>query len=289
MANLDFWDESPLHNLYDPGANSLSVTFKTHLNYVKCMARLTENLVIDLHVNPTAPLDPAMITKFSTLARITETSIEGEQEACKREKAYAQVAAPWIPVKCYYRLYYLESVFLYLLNGSVVGFSHGGHFKVKQALIRLLKDEEISLSGTSASELSTIVTWQIANGYVASSGSTITATYHTSVACSQSLRKKLAEYIEIDWKQSEKIKDYRTRASQTKKVEMLSPKEFCLLDYFYWMRIKTNYRDADFLDFDNNVNEDDAYEYLTYNIKAANQYAMALSTAIAELKIRRRM
>jgi hypothetical protein len=275
--------------LYQPGANSLSVTFKTHLNYIKCMARLMENLAIDIHINPTTRLNPTILTKFDTLARITATSIEGEKKACDREKAYAQVASPWIPVKCYYRLYYLESMLLYLMNGSTIGFGHGGHSKVKQAILRLLKDDTISISGTHATSLSTITNWQTANSYRSAPGSTITASYHSTTECIESLKKKVAVYIEIDWKQNENILNYKTDAARAKRSDGLHTKEFCLLDYFYWMRIKANYRDIDFLDFDNNVNEDDAYEYLNYYIKASNLYAASLMDAIGELKVNRNM
>jgi hypothetical protein len=110
MRSLPFGSPIPTI-LYHPGANSLSVTFKTHLNYIKCMTRLTEGLVINIHISPHTPLETRMLVKFDTLARITTKSIQGEKDACDREKAYAQVASPWIPVKCYYRLYYLESIF----------------------------------------------------------------------------------------------------------------------------------------------------------------------------------
>lgn len=275
--------------LYRPGANSLSVTFKTHLNYIKCMSRLTDSIVISMPSLPSAHLDPRPLAKFDTLARITANSIQGEKDACDSERAYAQVASPWIPVKCYYQLYYLESTFLYLLDESLVGFNHGGHSRVKQAIVRHLQRGTISLYGVHATELSTIVNWNAADSYRTTSGANITESYHGTADCVESLRKKISEYIEIDWKQSKKIVNYRTVAARAKKVAILHPKEFCLLDYFYWMRIKANYRDIDFLDFDNNVNEEDAYEYLTYYVRATSNYAATLNTAIGVLKSSRSM
>lgn len=274
---------------YRPGANSLSVTFKTHLNYVKCIVRLTDGIVININLNPTSQLNSSVLRKFDSLARITTNSIQGEKDACDREKAYAQVASPWIPVKRYYYLYYLEANFLYLLNGSMAGFNRGGHSKVKQEFIRLLADGTISLSGVHARDLGAVVTWQAANYYSTRAGSNITENYHNTSACTESLRKKLAEYIEIDWKQNGRIKNYRTLNARSKRTTELFPKEFCLLEYFYWMRIKANYRDVDFLDFDNNVNEDGAYEYLAYYIRASDQYATALNNAISILKTKRGM
>lgn len=274
---------------YSPGANSLSVAFKTHLNYVKCMARLTEDVVMNIRVKPHAQLNDQILSKFERLAKITDKSIQGEKDACDRERAYAQVASPWIPVKCYYRLYYLESIFLYLLEGSTLGFAPGGHYGVKQAIVRLLKDGTIALSGSNSVDLGTIVTWETANKYVITSGSNISESYHCNPGCTESIRKKIAEYIELDWKQKQKIVHYYTATAKSKKSSELLPLEFCLLDYFYWMRIKANYRDVDFLDFDNNVNEEDSYEYLCFYIQAANNYMLALNAAIDSLKAMRGM
>lgn len=273
---------------YNAGYDSASQTFRTHLNYVKCMDRLTLGLSITVNISATQTLSKQKIAKFEALAHITEISIGGEKTACDNQKEYAQVASPWIPVKCYYYLYYLESVFLYLLNSSEAGFNHNGHSTVKSMLLSMVKSNEITLVGAGASSLSTITTWLQADNFK-TSGSTLSPSYHSSGDCENSLRGKVAEYIEIDWKQGAKIKDYRKKTAKNLKVTVLQPKEFCLLDYFYWMRIKSNYRDIDFLDFDNNVNENDAYEYLTYYIKTTFQYAEALKSSIQTLKQNRGM
>jgi hypothetical protein len=285
---LSFGDSLPELS-YRPGADSLSVTFKTHLNYIKCMSRLTNSIVFNIPSLPTAGLDPRRLTKFENLARITAQSIQGEKDACDKERGYAQVASPWIPVKCYYQLYYLESTFMYLLDGSTVGFNNGGHTRVKRAIVKHLQNGTISLSGEFATELATVVNWAAANSYKTTSGANITESYHSTPDCVGSLRKKISEYIENDWKQSEKIFTYRTRAARTKKATVLCVREFCLMDYFYWMRIKANYRDVDFLDFDNHVNEEDAYEYSTHYVRATFNYASAISAATEMLKTSRHM
>jgi hypothetical protein len=273
---------------YEPGRDSSSTVFKTHLNYVKCMERLSYAMCININIATTGSLDSAPILKFEKLARITKTSIMGEKTACDNEKAYAQIAAPWIPVKCYYRLYYLESVLMYVLNGSLVGFGNGGHKGVRKGVLQALEARQIAVS-PSSSELGTNVDWSTADAFRAANGSTIRANYYTTDDCPQSLRKKISEYIELDWKQSSKVSNYRRAADRTKKSLELLPKKFDLLDYFYWMRIKANYRDIDFLDFDNQINQSDAYEYLTVFIRATEHYANALEAAISLIKANRGM
>lgn len=275
--------------IYNPSTDSLSKNFKTHLNYIKCMAKLSKGMTIDINISPKTSLDLSPILKFKALSRITKASIEGEKTACDREKAYAQVASPWIPVKCYYRLYYLESIFLYLLKNSRIGFGRGGHRGVRNGILDSLKNGEISLSGSDSSELSKVTNWKTANVFFTTSGANLSANYYNDDECNDSLRKKLADYIELDWKSNSSIINYRTKDARTKKTSELLPKEFILLDYFYWIRMKANYRDVDFLDFENNVNEADAYEYLTVYIKAVNEYASALKKAISFLETRRGM
>jgi len=260
-----------------------TATFKTHLNYVKCIANHANSLNISINPRINSPLDGQKTAKFERLAKITKTSIAGEKTACDNEHAYAQVAAPWIPVKCYYRLYYLEAVFLYVLSGDESGFGNGGHKAVRKNLMLAVESGSISFS---SAELATITTWQAANAFTTVSGATVRTNYFSDANCPNSLRKKLAEYIEHDWKQIKKIKDYRSRTSRNAKNRELLPKKFILADFFYWMRIKANYRDVDFLDFDN-ISEDDAYEYLTKFIEATESYGAALENAIVQLKTMR--
>jgi len=248
------------------------------------MKHLTSNLSININISATAPLSRKVFEKFERLSNITKISIAGEIQSCDKEKAYSQVSAPWVPVKCYYRLYYLESTFLYLLKNSNVGFGSSGHTEIRKSLRNFIRNRDISLAGTGASKLSRSIQWDSAQKFRTVSGSTLRADYHKSDECTNSLQKKLSDYIEIDWKLKERIKNYRTKIDREKKINELLIKEFNLIDYFYWMRIKANYRDVDFLDFDKDVNENDAYEYLMLYIETAEQYATALQTAIDTLK-----
>ena len=102
-------------------------TFKTHLNYVKCMDELFIDCTITIDVQTTNQLDAKKIAKFQKLADITQKSIDNEVNSIAQEAEYAHVVAPWLPVKCYYRLYYLESIFLFLLSGNEAVFKQGSY------------------------------------------------------------------------------------------------------------------------------------------------------------------
>lgn len=259
-------------------------TFDTHLNYIRRMSLITNNMAIEIPRLDSAPLDLAKAAKFEKLAEITMRNIVAERDACLEESAYALIAAPWISAKCYYALYYLEAVFLYYLEDSEVGFSNGGHAGVRRAMTRLIKSGRIELNGCEhAADLATVVTWQAASGFT-TTGSTISATYYTEPDCSGSVRKKVAEYIEVDWKRSRGITNYRAARHKAQRTAELYPKEFTMLDYFYWWRIKTHYRDLDFLNFGGSVSEDDAATYTFQYVNATRHYARALQAAIEAVK-----
>lgn len=264
-------------------------TFDTHLNYIRRMSLITNNMTVEIPRLDSAPLNADKAAKFEKLAEITMRNIVAERDACAEESAYALIAAPWISAKCYYALYYLEAVFLYYLEGSEVGFSNGGHAGVRKAITRHIKNGRIKLGGCEhADDLGTVVTWQAATGF-RTTGSTISATYYTEADCSGSVRKKVAEYIEVDWKRSRGITAYRSNRHKAMRDTELHPKEFTILDYFYWWRIKTHYRDLDFLNFGGSISEDDAVQYTFQYVSATRHYARALQAAIEVVKTGRGM
>ena len=55
------------------------------------------------------------------------------------------------------------------------------------------------------------------------------------------------------------------------------------------MRIKVNYKDVDYLDFDNDITAEDAFVYIKEYAAAQDIYAFALEQAIEVLKQSRGM
>lgn len=248
---------------------------------------MLRGLTISVNITTTGQIDSNKIRKFHKLAQITESSIDGEKLSCDSEVIYSQVSAPWIPVKCYYLLYYLESEFIHLINGSLLGFKPGGHTKVRESIKDLINRGDIRLVGSYSTQLSNATTWLTANSFRTIPHSNVRDNYFLEPNCIESIRKKLSRYIEIDWKLKSKIENYRTILSREKKQSELINKTLNLIDYFYWMRIKANYRDVDFLDFDNNINATDAYNYLCCYINATKHYTCALKSIIETLKNQR--
>jgi hypothetical protein len=84
--------------------------------------------------------------------------------------------------------------------------------------------------------------------------------------------------------QKKRIDNFRKKANRDLRDNELKPKKFIIFDYFYWMRIKANYRDVDFLDFENEVSSRDSFEYIKEFVEATESYSLALKNAIKFLK-----
>lgn len=274
---------------YVPLIDTTSEMFRTHWNYIKCLNKLFTNLRINVNIKTTSYIDPGPTRRFERLSQITHLSIQSELNACSQEVAYASVIAPWIPVKCYYRLYYLESIFLYFLCSNRSGFRVGGHNRIRESLLEQLELGNINFVSRSTAELSEINTWESANIFSTSPGSNIGVEYYMYPDCHKSIKKKVAEYIKVDWMDKNHLNNFKTLRARSLRDKDLKLKKFILADYFYWMRIKANYRDVDFLDFEHDVKATDSYEYIKEFVGTSEKYAGSLQRVIASIKANRKV
>ncbi|MES2971729.1 MAG: hypothetical protein V4702_05400 [Patescibacteria group bacterium] len=255
--------------------------FTTHFNYIKCLNTLLQDISIELAIHKTISMDSKAIKKFEKLAGLTEKSIDGELAACKLEPEYAEVVAPWIPVKCYYLIYYLESICLHLATGNIKMFKHGGHTYVRTTISSALQKGQIKTVNGEIEK--TISVGELSNHRIRS-GSNLSPSYFTSRDCIMSVRRKVAEYVERQWKDGQKIKGYRSKVDKAKRDKFYKERRTDLLEYFYQMRLKANYKDVDYLDFENDVTNNDAAAYITVYVASTKKYRNALVTEIKRLK-----
>lgn len=62
--------------------------------------------------------------------------------------------------------------------------------------------------------------------------------------------KKLVYYKLEDFQREERIKNFRSKKNRQKKKEFLENNTVNIYEFFYWYRIKANYRDLEFLNKD---------------------------------------
>jgi len=97
-------------------------------------------------------------------------------------------------------------------------------------------------------------------------------TFNIDARCKQIL-KKLVDYKVDDFKREKNIPNFRKKKHQAERDNFLKSNYVSIFEFFYWYRIKANYRDLEFLDTDiASPSFQDYYNYyfnLTMNTQAA--------------------
>ncbi|MFA5936129.1 MAG: hypothetical protein WC787_04750 [Patescibacteria group bacterium] len=209
--------------------------------------------------------------RFWKLYELTLKSIEKDIELAQEDSAFAVIAAPWFPVKCYYALYYLESILMYLIDGDPMGFRNGGHTGIRRKFCTLVNTGAITFSDTGLNHIYSLT--QIRGLPAIASGQNTTRNYWQKAECTDSIAKKLMEYKLHD---AGKKWNLHTKKGQEEKKQFIAAGSLMLTDLFYWYRIKANYRDLDYIDFENGISENEVLAYITIYRDAFECYRLLL-------------
>jgi len=213
------------------------------------------------------------VAKFQKLYKVTVKSIKKDIELAKEDPEFAVIVAPWFSVKCYYALYYLESVLVNLIDGCAYGFDKGGHSGIRKKVYSLTSGGTVSFGQSDLNVVHNLT--QVRNMPAIHVGQNTQSDYWQKNECTQSLAKKLMEYKLHDAKIGKKW-NLRTKKHQTEQKQFIATEQLMLVDFFYWYRIKANYRDLDYIDFENGISSTEVLEYLEAYNKAFNNYRTGL-------------
>jgi hypothetical protein len=261
--------------LASPPFDPARASFQTHLNYAKRMGHILSGSRITVTAMEGVRVIHNEKNKFRKLYDVTRKSIEKDVELAREDSAFAVIAAPWFPVKCYYALYYLESILIHLLDGSTSGFLKGGHTAIRKKFYANLVTGSIVLSAPGVSRICMLE--EVQRIPAIESGRNARSSFWKEEACSDSILKKLADYKLHDAKLGRKW-NLHTRAHQIEKAEFIARERIALLDFFYWYRIKANYRDLDYIDFENGITADEVRDYMeAYNVAYEGYRSLLIS------------
>lgn len=260
--------------------DSAKASFRTHLNYIKCLEKLFVGSTLSVSRTGTPTKRTVEITRFQKLYKVTLKSITKDIELAREDSAFAVIAAPWFPVKCYYALYYLESVLTHLLDGSVQGFGKGGHAGIRKKIYSLVDTGAIVFSSAELNRVYGLT--QIRALPVINAGQNARSDYWKKNDCINSVARKLMDYKLHDAKLGRKWNLYTKKDREEKKL-FVGAERLMISDFFFWYRIKANYRDLDYIDFENGITKSEVLEYIeTYN-KAFEHYRIQLVRQINPL------
>lgn len=221
--------------------------FMTHFHYVECLNTISDGLTVEYKLDIKSKIEESkFLSKKIKLIKLITKSLDEELKAVKVNSSFAEVCVPWIAVKTYYLLFNLFLIVEYLISGqeSFFNFSHEG-------LLRKLKEhiEKKEIVFNKKVFNTNFLCSKIINAKVKSGENLKKVCVNQNKRILQIL-KMLARYKIEDFQRREKIKNFRTMKNKQKKKEFLERNTVNICEFFYWYRIKSNYRDLEFLDKD---------------------------------------
>ena len=221
--------------------------FITHLNYVSCLNTLSRSITASCNLSIKNKINESkLLKKKINLIKLTLKSVDGEYKMIQRNPDFAELCVSWISVKAYYLIFNLSLILEYLLSGqeSALGFSHKEllrKFKERIGRKELLFNKKIFNANFQCLK---IIKLRV------KSGADIKIIGFNLRDRVVQIFRKLVFYKLEDFQREEGIKNFRSKKNRLKKKEFLENNTVNLCEFFYWYRIKANYRDLEFLNKD---------------------------------------
>lgn len=215
--------------------------FITHLNYLICLSNLSKNLSLKCRQNVTGTINESQFVKKKIkLIELTVENINEEFKKIKQFPDYSQICISWIPVKSYYLFFNLLMLIEYLFK-SDDKWLRETHKNINEEFIGYLKNRDFEFNVNELNQLfsiSQILVWKIPPG------NNIMRNNPNHSNLIKQLIKKILEYKKEDYKRRKNISSLRGK--NKKDFDINTTLNLC--EFFYWYRIKANYRDMEFID-----------------------------------------
>ncbi len=226
-------------------ASPMPPDFKTHLNYVSYMNNISKDLKVELNFNidSKAPFTKSALLKKIRLVELIRESIDEEYKKAIKEKEFAKVCSMWIPVKSYYLIFNLLLILCVLINNEKGNLDYP-HAKAISNFRNMIKSKKLLFNKNN---LNLVLSCQEAIDFTSKSGDSLRDNLDDDKRA-RSVLKKLCKYKFDDFCRYAGLREFRDLDSKKQKSKFFKDSEISLFEFFYWYRIKTNYRDLSFLD-----------------------------------------
>jgi hypothetical protein len=242
--------------------------FMTHLNYISCMKELSKGLELNLNIK----IDSKSSFKVNSLKKkirlicLIKESLDEEYKKAEKEKDFARVCSMWISVKSYYLIFNMLLIIHVLINSDETNLNYT-HSETINKFRNLLKSKKLEFN---KEEFNIVSSCGGAFLFRSESGDTLKKEVLPELRA-RSVLKKLCKYKLEDFCRYKGIKNFKKKKARLMRDSFLRDSEISLFEFFYWYRIKTNYRDLAFLD--QKVFEGDVAKfYENYYILTINFY-----------------
>lgn len=251
-----------------------NAAFKTHHNYVSNLEMISRGLRASTPLRLRKQLIPDVDTKLN-LIDLTRKSLNDELDIVNADPDYSYASTSWLPVKTYYLIFNMLVTIEYLYTIDKKSFKKS-HTGIISTFNKRLLSKEISFSNPLFNQVfdSSIL------GYTSPIGANISKKTSDADLYKMAIRK-VAIYKFEDWKAKRNL---RSASGKIEKTLYLKTFTVTIFDFFYYMRIRSNYRDFAFIE---NVTEDETADYFRkYFYFSANVFN-SLKLLKNELKIMR--
>jgi len=256
--------------------------FMTHLNYVSCSNSITEGLSVDCNVNLKQKVSESKnLAKKLNLIKLTWDSLNKEFEIILKNPDYAELCVPWVAVKAYYLLFNLLLIIKYLLTSSESSFI-SSHDRILKDMKEFIKKGDLCFNKSLVNNIYKAM--EVQNFKFKSGDNIRTSTVDLEIRFQQILKKLLMYKIE-DFQRKNNIKTFRKKKDKEAKNDFLKNSDINICEFFYWYRIKANYRDLEFLDKD--ISSDQFMDFYKKYFELTGNFYKAFSELINVLSTKR--
>lgn len=256
--------------------------FMTHLNYVSCLNEISEGLSIGCNINFKKRLNrTSQIDKKLTLIGLTRKNLEEEYKVILANPDYAEICVPWVSVKAYYLLFNLLLIIKYLLSGDSTSFI-SSHDRMSKDLKEYIKKKTLCFNKdliNGIHEARDIQKIKFVSGY------NVKITDVDLNQRFQQILKKLLTYKIEDFQRKNHITNFRKKKAREERDKFIEASDINICEFFYWYRVKANYRDLEFLDKNIGSNQFMVF-YENYYSSTINFYK-AFENLLNELSVKR--
>jgi hypothetical protein len=221
--------------------------FMTHLNYVSCVNAISEKISISCNLSLNKKINESkFLRKKINLIKLTTNSIRGEYNTILKNSDYAELCVSWISVKSYYLIFNLLLILDYLISGQESSFN-SAHKQLLKRFKNYLDNKSLSFDKKFFNK--NFPCYGIIS-IKCKVGSNIKVLDFDLKERIVQILKKLVCYKLEELQRDEKIKNFRTKKAKEGKKKFLNENTVNIFEFFYWYRIKANYRDLEFLNKD---------------------------------------
>lgn len=263
--------------------NNIKFKFDTILEYLNLLSTLSNALKLNVKqkIRKSHHILPEVFNKKLKLIDFTYKNLVFEKQQVDSDDEFAFLGCSWIAPKGYYLLFTQQCLLLYLLTDEE-NYINFDHKPLRTCFDEKLKNGSISFNCDIFNQ---VRSYELAKEYTTTQGSISSKTTQEKLGL---ILKINYRYAEEEFKRREKIKNYHSQRNKDKRTKFLALNNTSLYHFFYHMRIKSNYRDLEFMRYSEVIPDfSDFRKFYNYYYKLIDNFYTAYNLAIEDvLKIK---